>query len=121
SQEMLRLVLDSIPVRVHWKDRNSVYVGCNRRFAEDAGLEGPEQIAGKTDFDLPWKQYAELYRGRDRQVIESGRAMMDYEQPRSTSDGATRWLRQSKLPLREATGEIIGVLSAYEDVTDRKH
>ncbi len=120
AQDMLRLVLDAIPVRVHWKDRDSVYLGCNRRFAQDAELDSPEEIAGKTDFDLPWKEFAELYRGRDRQVIQSGRPMPDYEQPRSTRDGRVLCLLQSKLPLRDARGNIIGVLSVYEDITKRK-
>ena len=120
TQEMLRLVLDAIPVRVHWKNRDSVYLGCNRRFAEDAELNSPEEIAGKTDFDLPWKEYAELFRGRDRKVIESGQPMLDYEQPRSTSDGRVLTLLQSKLPLRDAKGNIIGVLSIYEDITTPK-
>ena len=53
SQTMLRLVLDAIPVRVHWKDVRSVYRGCNRRFAQDAELSSPEALVGKTDFDLP--------------------------------------------------------------------
>ncbi len=120
TQEMLRLVLDAIPVRVHWKNRDSVYLGCNRRFAEDAELDSPEEIAGKTDSDLPWKEYAELYRGRDREVIQSGEPMLAYEQPRCTSDGRLLCLLQSKLPLRDALGNIIGVLSTYEDITKRK-
>ncbi len=120
TQERLRLVLDAIPVRVHWKSRDSVYLGCNRRFAEDAELKSAEEIVGKTDFDLPWKEYAELYRERDRKVVETGQPMLDYEQPRSTSDGRTLCLRQSKLPLRDAQGHIIGVLSTYEDITKRK-
>ena len=120
AKEMLRLVLDAIPVRVHWKNRNSVYLGGNRRFAEDAGLNSPAELAGKTDSDLPWKEFAELFRGRDRQVIESGQPMLDYEQPSSTTDGRRLTLRQSKLPLRDAKGDIIGVLSIYEDITQRK-
>jgi PAS domain S-box-containing protein len=120
TQEMLRLVLDAIPVGVHWKNRESVYLGCNRRFAQDAELSGPEEIVGKTDFDLPWKEQAELFRGRDRKVIESGQPMLDFEQPRCARDGRVLILRQSKLPLRDAKGTIIGVLSTYEDITQRK-
>jgi PAS domain S-box-containing protein len=120
TQEMLRTVLDAIPVRVLWKDRDSVYLGCNRRFAKDAGLSSGEEIAGKTDFDLPWKQNAEFLRGLDRRVIESGQPMLDFEQSRTTSDGRVLTLRQSKLPLRDANGGIIGVLSIYQDITERK-
>jgi PAS domain S-box-containing protein len=120
SQAMLRMVLDAIPVRVHWKDVHSVYRGCNQRFAQDAELASPEELVGKTDFDLPWPQYAEFYRERDRLVLGSGEPLLEYEQPRSTSSGEIRWLRQSKLPLRDATGAMVGVLTAYEDVTERK-
>ena len=121
TQEMLRIVLDAIPVRVLWKNRDSVYMGCNRRFAEDAGLNSPKEVIGKTDFDLPWKSDAELFRRRDRQVIESGEPMLEFEQPRSTSGGRVLCLLQNKLPLRDATGSTIGVLTVYEDITDRKH
>ena len=121
TKEMLRIVLDAIPVRVLWKNRDSVYLGANRRFAEDAGLNSPEEVAGKTDFDLPWKEYAKLFVQRDRQVIESGRPMLDFEQPRPTSDGRVLCLLQSKLPLRDTLGITIGVLTVYEDITERKH
>jgi PAS domain S-box-containing protein len=120
TQETLRTVLDAIPVRVQWKNRDSVYLGCNRRFAEDAGLNSPAQIVGKTDFDLPWKEHAELFRERDRKVIESHQPMLDYEQPIRSSDGRVLCLLQNKLPLRDAEGNIIGVLSSYEDITNRK-
>ncbi len=120
SGEMLRLVLEAIPVCVHWKNLDSVYLGCNGRFAHDAELDSPEQIVGKTDFNLPWKQFAEHYQSRDRQVIETGQALERYEQPRTSSDGRIFWLRQSKLPLRDGSGKIIGVLSTYEDITEPK-
>ncbi len=120
SQTMLRLVLDAIPVRVHWKDVHSVYRGCNRRFAQDAELASPEEVVGKTDYDLPWDRFAEFYRSKDAEVIAAGAPLLEYEQPRTDSAGRLRWLRQSKLPLRGASGAVIGVLTAYEDITDRK-
>jgi len=120
SRAMLQLVLDAIPVRVHWKDTRSVYQGCNRAFAADAELASPAEIAGKTDFELPWARYADFYRSKDRQVLEGGRPLPPYEQPRSTSAGETRWLLQSKAPLRDGQGTVIGVLTVYEDVTERR-
>jgi hypothetical protein len=52
SRRMLQAVLDAIPVRVFWKDTGLNYLGCNRSFAIDAGLRSPEQVVGKSDFDL---------------------------------------------------------------------
>jgi PAS domain S-box-containing protein len=120
SRQMLRLVLDNIPQRVYWKDRNSGYVGCNRAFATDAGLTDIAGIVGTSDLDLPWMEDAALYRADDQQVMEEASAKLGYEQPQTCRDGSTRWLRTNKLPLRDPEGTVIGILGTYEDITERK-
>ncbi len=118
---MLQLVLDTIPVRVFWKDRDSVFRGCNRVFAMDAGFSSPDELVGKTDYDVPWRDQAELYRADDRKVMESGKPKLHYEEPQTTPDGRLLWLRTSKIPLRDSQGHVIGVMGVYEDVTERKN
>jgi len=120
SRRMLRLVLDTIPTRVFWKDRDLRYLGANRVFAEDGGLDDPDKLIGLDDFDLGWFEQADRYRADDRQVIESGRAKLDYEEPQTRPDGSRSWLRTSKIPLRDGTGHVVGVLGTYEDITERK-
>lgn len=117
--ELLPLIMNNIPQAVFWKDRNLVYLGCNRAFAEDTGFSSPEEIIGKTDFDLPWKEQAELYRGDDRLVMESGESKLNYEEAQTTPDGSTIWLNTSKIPMRE-NGQVVAVLGMYEDITIRK-
>lgn len=95
---MLQLILDIVPVRVFWKDRDSVYLGCNRLFAADAGYSSPEDIIGKTDYDMPWREQVDMYRADDHTVMETGAPKLDYEEPQTTSDGRTIWLRISKVP-----------------------
>ncbi|MBW8001815.1 MAG: PAS domain S-box protein [Planctomycetes bacterium] len=120
SQRMLQLVMDSVPARVFWKDRNSVYLGCNKMLAKDAGFDSPEQIIGKNDYDLPWAEQADLYRSDDKQVIETGKSKLNYEEPQTTKDGKKLWLQTSKIPLKNLKDDIIGVLGTYEDITKRK-
>jgi PAS domain S-box-containing protein len=120
SRQMLRLVLDHIPQRVFWKDREGRFLGCNKAFAADAGLATLEAIVGKTDFDLAWRPNADAYVADDRQVMESGQAKIGYQEPQDGADGTHRWLRTSKTPLYGPRGDVIGVLGAYEDITDRK-
>jgi PAS domain-containing protein len=50
SRQMLRSVLDNIPQRVFWKDRNLIFVGCNKPLALDCGYEDPNELVGKTDY-----------------------------------------------------------------------
>jgi len=118
--ELLPLIMDNIPQAVFWKNRDLVYLGCNQAFAEDAGLDSPEQIIGKTDYDLPWTDQAERYRSDDAQVLESGEAKINYEEPQTSPTGETTWLRTSKIPVRDESGEVIAVLGMYEDITEYK-
>jgi PAS domain S-box-containing protein len=120
SGEMLRLILDTIPVRVFWKDCDLVYRGANRPLADDAGLSSPEELIGKTDLDLPWIQQAESYRADDLQVINTGIPKLDYDERQQGYSGRMIWVRTSKVPLKNADGRIIGVLGTYEDITPRK-
>lgn len=121
SQLLLKEILNTIPVRVFWKDKNSIYLGCNKPFATDAGLQNPEDLIGKTDFDMEWAEQAELYRRDDKEVIETGIPKLQYEEPQTTPDGGTIWLKTSKIPLRNINDEIIGVLGTYENITNQKN
>jgi PAS domain-containing protein len=90
SSQMLKLVLNNMPSFVFWKDLNSVYLGCNYLFASNAGLKSSEEIVGKTDYDLPWKDTeAEGYRTDDREVMNTGKAKLNYEETQFTADGRT--------------------------------
>ncbi|MEI2723397.1 MAG: PAS domain S-box protein [Verrucomicrobiota bacterium] len=120
SRQILEGILNAIPVRVFWKDRNLVYLGCNAIFARDAGFTDHHDIIGKDDYQLGWREQAELYRASDREIIVSGRPQLLIEEPQTTQDGKLITLLTSKLPLRSATGEICGVLGTYVDITERK-
>ena len=120
SMQMIERIINAIPVRVFWKDRQLVYLGCNTALAHDAGFVGPQDIIGKDDFQLGWRDQAERYRNDDRQVIESGCAKLLVEEPQTTPAGETITLLTSKLPLRNVQCEISGVLGTYVDITERK-
>jgi PAS domain S-box-containing protein len=120
SQQMLQSVLDTIPVRVFWKDLDSNYLGCNRPFALDAALQSPEEIVGRNDFEMGWAEQAELYRSDDRFVLKTGSPKLGYEEPQTTPDGRRIWLRTNKVPLLDTEGRIRGVLGTYEDITGSK-
>jgi PAS domain S-box-containing protein len=117
---LLELVLNTIPVRIFWKDLDSVYIGCNAAFAHDAGMTSVRDVIGRTDFEMGWRDQAERYRADDALVMRTGIPKLNYEEPQSTADGKTIWLLTSKIPLRNADGTVIGVLGVYEDITERK-
>jgi diguanylate cyclase (GGDEF)-like protein/PAS domain S-box-containing protein len=120
SRQMLQSTLDTIPQRVFWKDRNSTYLGCNRAFATDAGLNNPAEIIGKSDFELAWSGTADRYRADDKRVMEKGSAKLNFDETQSRPDGSLLWLRTNKLPLHDREGKVTGIIGTYEDITERK-
>ena len=113
-------IINTIPVRVFWKDTNLVYLGCNDAYAHDAGFNGPKEVIGKDDFEMGWRDKAEVYRAEDRQVIETGSPILNVEESQMAPDGSTFTLLGSKVPLRTPGGEVAGVLGTYMDITERK-
>ena len=122
ARQLLQLVMDTLPgAAIFWKDRNSVFLGCNRNFAEDAGVELPENIVGRTDYDLAWKkEEADFFRECDRRVILSEQAEVGIIEPQLQADGKQAWLETNKVPLHDGEGHVIGILGTYQDITERK-
>ncbi len=119
SRNLMLTVVDSVPVRIFWKDREQRYLGCNTAFARDAGFESPRDIIGRNDFDMSWGEMAVRYRTDDLDVIISGEPKINYEEPMARQ-GSRTWLRTSKVPLRDRLGQVIGVLGLYDDITAEK-
>ncbi len=115
-QKSLAVVIDSLTHAIFWKDRNSVYLGCNQKFAEDAGFTTAE-IIGKSDYELPWaEEEAGFSRQSDLRVIESNSPELDIIRPRLKADGRTILLKINKVPLHDEAGEVTGIVGTYEDL-----
>lgn len=120
SYNLLQSVIETAPVRIFWKDRESRYLGCNKLFAKDIKEQFSQDVIGKDDFQLGVDEHAELYRSDDLYVMEAGLPKLDYEESRIAPNGRPIWLKASKTPLRNEADEIIGVLGVYTDITESK-
>lgn len=121
QKKLLDNIISTIPNFVFWKDRNSVFLGCNKNFAEVAGFNDPKDIKGKTDYDFAWrKDEAEFYREIDKIVMDSASPMMNYEESQVVADGTETTILTSKVPLMDNEDNVIGILGIYTDITDLK-
>jgi PAS domain S-box-containing protein len=119
SQQMLQLVLDNIPQHVHWKDKNLRYIGANRSFGEFHGLKNLDVVAGKTDLDLMKDRViAQLSMQTDRSVVEKGKGVYHLRWTLQRSEKDKVWLKVNRVPLHDQSGEVMGVLSTTEDITE---
>ncbi|AZN37905.1 diguanylate cyclase [Iodobacter ciconiae] len=120
AQQLLNAVLDAIPIRVFWKDPDSRYIGCNRHFANDNGANSSEEIIGRTDFELMPERASDLY-SFAQTVITTGQSLLNQEGAITTHDGKLTHISLNHVPLLESDGSVIGIVGAYEDITQRKH
>lgn len=122
SERLLRNIIDTIPSGVFWKDRNSVYLGCNAFFAKVAGFSSPQEIVGKRDDDMAWtKEEAKAYQAADQQVLQTSQAKLNIETTQHQADGTQRHLIVNKVPWCNHRDEIIGILGISVDITKIKH
>ncbi len=119
ERNLLRTLIDALPDRIYVKDRQSRFVLCNKAVAESAGVAMPEQVAGKTDFDLYPRGTAQQYYDEEQRIIETGMPIINIEKPGVGGTGDTLSALNTKVPWRDERGNVIGIIGANRDVTDR--
>ncbi|MHC1752217.1 PAS domain S-box protein [Humidesulfovibrio sp.] len=120
QRHLLERIINTLPLGVFWKDQRGAFMGCNEHFAKAVGARSPQELIGKTDYDLgfPIKEI-EGYTAHDRMVLEGGQTIMHITEPLHTTNGLI-WLDTSKVPLEDESGAVYGVLGVFEDITERK-
>jgi len=114
-------LLRQLPAYVFWKDKNSIYLGCNDAFAHSLGLSSPAEIIGKTDYDLPTtREESDSFRADDQEIIKSKRSKLNFEEHQTLANGKKVILLTNKVPLFDKQKNVIGILGIYHDITGRK-
>lgn len=112
-------LLFDVPSHIYWKDLNGKYLGCNYEHALSVGFQSPEDIIGKTDYDLPWRQYAEVIRDNDLEVIKKDK-VLSLEEIAIKSDGSKITMLSKKAPLKDNSGKTVGIIGVSSDITELK-
>jgi PAS domain S-box-containing protein len=115
SEDKHRTLLENLPQKIFLKDKKSVYISCNENFARDLKIK-PEEIAGKRDSDFFPAKLARQYRLDDKQILESGDTREIDE--KYIEDGQERIVHTVKTPVKDAKGNVIGILGVFWDVTE---
>lgn len=118
---LLHTLADNVPHRIYAKDLEGRFTFANKGVAQGMGVEKPEGLIGRTDFDFYPEADAALYFSREQEIYRTGVPMLDFEEHveylHSEED---RWLITSKLPLHDEQGRIIGLVGINYDITAQK-
>ena len=120
ERELWQTLLDASPDKIYFKDTQSRFIKCSKSQALDFGLKSPDEMVGKTDFDIFEESHARPAFEDEQAIIRTGRPIIDKEEREDYKDGHATWVASTKLPMRDNTGKIIGIMGISRDITDRK-
>jgi sigma-B regulation protein RsbU (phosphoserine phosphatase) len=118
---ILRLLMDTIPDHIYFKDRESRFVRNNAAHARSLGAASPEACVGKTDKDFFTDEHADRALRDERRIMETGMPMIGILERITRLNGSVFWGSATKMPWRNAAGEIIGTFGLTRDITDLKN
>ena len=113
----LQALIDKLPDNLWVKDVNSRFVIANQVTADRIGVAGPQDLIGKTDFELLPKELAQKFYADEQQIVRSGQPMIDMEE---IAWGLKQTISTTKVPLRNDHNEIFGVAGISRDISERK-
>ena len=121
ERNVLRTMIDLVPAFIYAKDAHSRFTAANKLVANRMGVE-PEGLIGKTDFEFFPREHAERFFADEQALIQSGVPLIDHEEIAfDKTRGIDRVILTSKVPLRDAAGNLTGIVGMGLDITDRKH
>jgi PAS domain S-box-containing protein len=117
NENKYRTLVENIPQKIFYKDRNSVYVSCNKNYADQLKI-GLDEIVGKTDFDFFPKEFAEKYIADDQKFMKLGET--EEIEEKYLEGGQEKWAYTVKTPIRDESGAVIGILGIFWEITESK-
>jgi len=117
ERHLLRTLMDNLPDLIYFKDLQSRFIRINNAHARAFGLDDPVQAVGHTDFDFFAAEHARQALEDEQEIVKSGKPMLGKEEKESWPDGRETWVSTTKMPLRDAHGNVIGTFGISRDVT----
>lgn len=120
ERDLMHAMMDSVPDQIFFKDRESRFIRINASLAKRYGLEDPAQAVGKSDADFYSAEHAAQTRREELEILRTGSPVFNQLHHEVWQDGREAWNVSMKMPLRDATGNIIGTYGVAHDITEHK-
>ena len=119
-EHLLRTLMDQAPDQIYFKDLQSRFIWANRAVARSFRLEDPASLPGKSDFDFFSQEHAERAYANEQEIIRTGVPKIGMEEKETWPDGSVTWVSTTKVPFRDAEGNMRGTFGISRDITARK-
>jgi diguanylate cyclase (GGDEF)-like protein/PAS domain S-box-containing protein len=117
---LLDTLMEHTPDHVYFKDEKSRFIRVSNALARYFGLDSPNDVIGRTDFDFFGDEHARKAFADEQHLIRTGEALVSIEEREIREGGAENWVSTTKVPLRDRAGRIVGLFGISRDITQRK-
>lgn len=115
----LQTMLEEIPLRIYFKDKQSRFITNSRSHILSLGCNSFEEVKGKTDFDFFNLEHAQQAFDDEQYIMATGKTI-NKEESMTLKDGVLRWGQTIKAVLRDVNGEVTGTYGISRDITELK-
>jgi sigma-B regulation protein RsbU (phosphoserine phosphatase) len=116
----LRTLAEHIPDKIYFKDTESRFLWCSHETLIRFKTTDPADVLGKTDFDFFLEEHARRAYADEQEIIRTGKPLVNLEERETWADGHETWVSTTKMPLLDATGQIIGTFGLSREITEKK-
>jgi len=120
EHSLLHFLMDNIPDWIFFKDAQSRFTRVNRACAQLLGLADPKEAVGKTDFDFFTREDAQRFYNEEQKIIQSGQPVIARVGQTPNRDGEILWVLETKVPLSDETGKVVGLVGISRDISQLK-
>ena len=117
---LFHALMESTADSIYFKDRECRLLRVSRMMALSLGFSDPAELVGKTDIDLYGEAFGQGTRKDDLRVMETGRPIIGLVESRQLDNGQTNWTLASKLPLRDESGNVIGLVGITREINEMR-
>jgi diguanylate cyclase (GGDEF)-like protein/PAS domain S-box-containing protein len=120
EQFIIRTIMEYSQDTFYFKDKNSRFLFISKVVASRLGIENPDYVIGKTDFDLFKEPHASKAYEDEQYIIKTGKPIIGQLEMETWMDGSVTWVSTSKYPLLDSSGNIIGTWGVSRNITELK-
>jgi PAS domain S-box-containing protein len=120
EKNLLEALMNNVPDTIYFKDRQSLFTRNNMAHARELGLNDPSEMVGKSDLDFFSEEHAREAYSDEQRIMEKGEPLVGKVEYSGRRDGKGRWVSSTKVPIRDANHEVIGMVGISRDITERK-
>ena len=121
SDDMLRALLSNMPDKIYFKDAKSRFIISSKAHAASLGLDSPNEMIGKTDYDFHTENHARKAFEDEQSIMATGEPLIALQEHFVLPNGQTSWVSTTKIPLRKEDGAIVGIVGITRDITAYKN